>query len=87
MKNRFTIELISDLDFEGMVVEISLGNQVIAQLNYDKGIDKIEMELCSELAEPNLIFPLSEFSHALERAKDILIRCYNEDQINKPDSK
>jgi len=73
MKNRFSIELVSDLDFEGLVVDISIENQVIARLNYDKGIDKIEMELIP-LSTP-FAFPLAEFFETLERVKTILFEC------------
>lgn len=36
-EKKFNIELSSDLDFEGMVVEVCFDNQVIATCNYEKG--------------------------------------------------
>lgn len=81
MNRKFVLELISDLDFEGMVVEISFENQSVARLNYDKGIDKIEMEMIFQNENMNnLIFPLDDFFLILEKAKKLLIKCYREDR-------
>ena len=85
MKRKFSIDLIGDVDFEGMVVEINFDHHVLARLNYDRGVDKIEVEFCPG-AQTNIVFPLAEFSDVLERAKNILIKCYNEDQARKLDS-
>lgn len=84
MNKQFSIDLISDLDFEGMVVEISFDNQLIAKLNYDKGIDNLEIELILHDEQINkLISPLNDFIISLEKAKKILIQCAKEDRIRK----
>lgn len=80
MKSFF--ELISDLDFEGMIVEISFENQSVVRLNYDRGIDRIEMEMDLRNVDVNgLIFPLDDFFFALKKAKKLLVKCYREDQL------
>lgn len=80
MSDKFDIALISDLDFEGMVVEISFNNQLTATLNYDQGINNIEMEVsCSN---ETVTFSMENFLHALEKAKALLHKCFHEDQIH-----
>ena len=81
MKKKFSIELSSDLDFEGMVVDISYDMQPIASLNYEKGIEKIEIEM-----QPNarkLAFPIEEFFHILHKAKELAVKCAKEDEDRK----
>lgn len=80
MKKKFLIETCSDLKYEGMVVDISFDNQRIATINYDKGIDNLEVELFSSEDGPSkCIFSLSDFLEILEKAKDIAIQCAKED--------
>jgi hypothetical protein len=82
MHKTFPIELSSDLDFEGMVVTICFGNQEVAMLNYDKGIDNMEIQLPSQNKEhPALIFPLQDFLNTLEKAKKLVIQCAKEDEF------
>jgi hypothetical protein len=47
MKKKFLIETCSDLNYEGMVIDISFDSQRIAMINYDKGIDNMEIEILS----------------------------------------
>jgi hypothetical protein len=82
MNDKFFIELISDLDFEGMVVEVIFKNQIVARLNYDKGIENIEMEI-SPCRDMSLVFPLEEFLSTIERAKKLVVKCYEEDRNKK----
>lgn len=81
MNKQFTIELCSDVDFEGMTVEILFDNQTIATLNYDKGIDNIEMEISENVEK--LAFPLQGFLTAVEKAKKLIIKCAEEDKLRK----
>ncbi|MCB1107783.1 MAG: hypothetical protein KDK76_06785 [Chlamydiia bacterium] len=41
----FSLELCSDLDFEGMVVDVNYDDHPIATGNYDKGVNNIEITL------------------------------------------
>lgn len=81
MNKRFTFEISSDLDYEGMVIEISFDNVTIARLNYDKGINEIEIEfvLYTEIYN-KFIFPLNDFLLAIEKAKNLAIKCAKEDE-------
>jgi len=81
---KFIVELVSDVDYEGMVVEVSFENFILARLNYDKGVDNIEMEIPSNSSH-SIIFPLDGYLECIEKAKEILIRCYNEDQRKHSD--
>ncbi|MDE3045330.1 MAG: hypothetical protein KGJ02_01605 [Verrucomicrobiota bacterium] len=78
MSPKFILELSSNLDFEGMVVELSFEKRPLARLNYDLGIDNIEIEMLSE--DEEIKFPLADFFQVLEKAKQILIRCDKEDK-------
>lgn len=40
----FCIKLCSDLDFEGMVVDVCFDDRTVATINYDKGIDNLKVE-------------------------------------------
>jgi hypothetical protein len=84
LNNKFIIELSSDLDYEGMVVIVSFGNQTIANINYEKGIDNIEVELFlyNETIE-KLKFPLNDFLLVMEKAKKLAIKCAKEDEERK----
>ncbi|MGB7128303.1 MAG: hypothetical protein WBD50_04340 [Candidatus Rhabdochlamydia sp.] len=63
INKKFRITLFSDLDFEGMVVDICFDNQVIAILNYEKGIDNIEIQILSQNTDSQeLHFPSTRFS-------------------------
>jgi hypothetical protein len=81
---KFHIKLCSDLDFEGMVVDICFGDQEVAMLNYDKGINNIEIQLPLQNKESqSLIFPLQDFLNALEKAKKLVIQCAKEDELRE----
>ncbi|MCB1110659.1 MAG: hypothetical protein KDK64_06715 [Chlamydiia bacterium] len=86
MSDDFKIELSSDLEYEGMAVYLSFCEQEIAILNYDKGIENIEVKLLPIYTDTkNLSVPLDEFLKVLEKAKQILKKCAEEDKIrDKP---
>lgn len=72
MNSRFTIELSSDLDYEEMVVYISLDEELIAILNCEKGVDNLEFELSSR--EKVASVPFEDYLQALAFAKKTLIQ-------------
>ncbi len=81
MNEKFSIELCSDVDFEGMVVDISYNMQTVASINYDKGVNRMEIKMIPFGCDARgLIFPLQDFMAILEKAKQIAIRCAEEDK-------
>lgn len=84
MNRKIKIELSSNLEYEGMVVYISFGNQEIGLLNYEKGAENLEIELLPLPPEQKkLELPLDELITALQRAKEILLRCAEEDKTRE----
>jgi len=81
MNKKFSIELCSDLDVEGMVVDISYDMTTIASVNYEKGVDKMEIALLPFDNEVTAFkFPLQDFILVLEKAKNLAIQCAKDDQ-------
>lgn len=74
MKDKFRLVICSDVDYEGMVVDICYGNEAIGILNQDRGVDNIEILLSSSTNEDDVKFPLKDFQEILEKAKKVLIR-------------
>jgi hypothetical protein len=82
MSEKFSIEICSDLDYKGMVVDISYDMQNIASINYDKGIDNIEIEVLPNKGDGSrFIIPLDDFFNILEKAKKLAIKCAKEDEL------
>ena len=81
MTKKFSITLCSELDFEGMVVEVCFDNQVIATCNYEKGIDNIEIQILPQNQE--CIFPLQDFLNVLEKAKKLVMQYAEEDKLRE----
>jgi hypothetical protein len=80
----FCLKLCSDLDFEGMVVDICFDDQPIASVNYDKGIDSIEIEIvAAPVGLVKKIFPLDDFISILESSKKLAVQCAKEDEERK----
>lgn len=80
MNDEFIIEVCGDLDFEGMTIQLTYNMQLVAMVNYDKGIDKIEIELFPDYEEVKASrVPFNGFLEVLEKAKKIAIRCEKED--------
>ena len=88
MKKGLNLEISSDLDYEGMVVnivyypeEIDFDDiekkyyfqESIATLYQDKGIENIEIKLYPSRREEYLEFSYKEFIDILEEAKKLLI--------------
>lgn len=76
--------MCSDLDFEGMVVYVNYDEQTLASINYDKGINNLEVEMFPfEYEGQKLIFPLQDFLAAIEKARKLALKCAEEDQLKK----
>jgi hypothetical protein len=77
MRTDFEVVFFSDSRYEELTAEISYKDQILCQLNKDKGIDNIEVEFFADariLAEQVAMkFPLNEFLAVLEEAKKDLI--------------
>lgn len=78
MNSKLSIELCGDLDFEGMLLDITYNGEAIASINYEEGIDNMEIELLPKSEE--IVFPLEEFLLVLEKAKKLAIKCAKEDE-------
>lgn len=80
----FCTKILGDIDLEGMVILICHDDQIIAEINYEKGIDDMEIEIVSsEEGFPKRIFSLGGFFKILEEAKQIAIKCAKEDEERK----
>ncbi len=75
--NGFYTKLLGDVNLEGMVIILCFADHNIAEITYEKGIDKMEIEF-TPISE-KLIFPFDDFSLALEKAKQLAIKCAEED--------
>lgn len=82
IKNEFTIEVLGDVDYEGMIIMVNYGTRNIAEINYENGIDKLEIKLTKCPSEVS--FPLDVFFDILEKAKEIAKKCAKEDAENPP---
>jgi len=64
-----------------MAVYLSYGGHEIAILNYDKGIENIEVKLVPIYNDSNsLSVPFNELQEALDQAKQLLEKCAKEDR-------
>ncbi|MBS0605617.1 MAG: hypothetical protein KF898_04065 [Parachlamydiales bacterium] len=84
MNEKFSIEMCSDLDYEGMVVDVSYDMETIASINYDKGIDNIEIEVYP--ISGKLKFPLDDFFLVLEKSKQLAVKCAKEDKFKNDEN-
>ena len=76
--------MCGDADFEGMVIDINYDGLRIASINYEKGVHDLQIELFpAHMKRSSLSFPLSDFHEALEKGKQLAIRCAKEDELRK----
>lgn len=70
----FELAKFSDLDYEGMTVEIRYMGTPFAQLNRDKGRDMQEIAVPSRFSpvDVQFFFPVADLIQALEAAKELL---------------
>lgn len=66
----FEILRFSDVEYEGMTVEVSWDGEPVAQLNMDQGAAAIEIRL---LSSSDVSFALSDFLEAVEIARQYLV--------------
>jgi len=80
----FNLRLFGDLDFEGMVVEVCFNDELVAMINYEKGIDNMELEwFFDQMIDQKQIFPLEDVLNILQKAKELALRCAKEDELRK----
>ena len=69
----FNIVYFSDISYEEMTVEIQYKGQQVAQINKDKGVENMEIDIYSQYVDPDFLselkFPLNDFLEALHKAK------------------
>ena len=76
----FKIRICSDLDYEGMVVDIVYKNSTLATLNQDKGVGNIEIKLYSPQTKEYWEISYKEFMNILEEARKTLIQVNKEEK-------
>ena len=70
----FEIVRFSDLSYEEITVEIQYQGEQIAQINKDKGIDQLEIEILTDYIKPGFCakFKLRDFQQALQEAQKLI---------------
>ncbi|MEI2430072.1 hypothetical protein V2J17_07440 [Lysobacter yananisis] len=74
LSSGFEVAPFSDLDYDGMTVEIRYQGNPVAQLNKDNGLDGGELVIPSRFstAETPLALPLDAFLEALTAARSLI---------------
>ncbi|MBV6624099.1 MAG: hypothetical protein KI793_14365 [Rivularia sp. (in: Bacteria)] len=76
LNSGFEILYFSDLSYEGMTVEIQYKGQQVAQINKDKGVEQMEIDIYSQYVHPDFLselkFPLNDFLEAVDKAREAL---------------
>jgi hypothetical protein len=74
LKSGFEIAKFSDLDYDGITVEVQFEGMPVAQINGDKGPNAQEIVIPSRfsLEGQRFTFPLDDFLEALMKAKELL---------------
>lgn len=74
LESGFEIAKFSDLDYEGMTVEVRYNGVPVAQLNRDKGKNAQEIEIPTRFSPEaaRFTFPVNAFIQALEEARRLL---------------
>jgi hypothetical protein len=75
LKSGFEIISFSDLAYEEMTVEIQYKGEQIAQINKDRGVQSLEIEIFTEFVEPKFTpkFLMNDFLAALNEAQKLLL--------------
>lgn len=70
----FEVIRFSDLSYEEITVEIQYQGEQIAQINKDKGIDQLEIEILTDYTKSDFSakFELRDFLHALHEAQKLI---------------
>jgi len=76
LESGFEISRYSDVKYEEITAEISYCGQPLAQINKDRGSDKLEIEIYSEYVveplKPKFTFDVIDFLEVLDKACKIL---------------
>lgn len=74
LKSGFEVVRYSDLDYEQMTVELQYQGEQVAQINMDKGIENLEVELFTEFLDPSFkpVFKLTDLLEAIGEARKCL---------------
>ena len=74
LNSGFKIVRFSDVTYEEITVEIQYKGEQIAQINKDKGIDQLEIEILTDYINSDFIpkFMLSDFLVAINEARKLL---------------
>lgn len=84
-RNKLCTKILSDIDLEGMLILICFEDQILAEINYEKGIDKMEIEIIPpKEVSFQYKYSLEDFLQILDDAKQLAIECYQADQKRKP---
>ena len=78
MRDQFYLQMCSDLSYEGMVIDIRYEDKRIASVNYDKGVNNMEIEI---FQNQDCFYLLDDFMHILRDAKELAIKCAKEDGV------
>jgi hypothetical protein len=72
----FEVVAFSDLSYEGMTVDVTCRGERVAQLNMDKGIQQVEIELFCEFSDASFVprFQFDELMTALAAARELLVK-------------
>jgi hypothetical protein len=78
LSSGFEIVRFSDLAYEEMTIEIQYKGEQIAQLNKDKGVSLIEIEILTDFVASDFLpkFLLDDFLVAVTEAKKLLSNDY-----------
>ena len=71
MKSKFQIQIISDIDFEKLIAEISYGGKFIALVNQENGAENLQVQFSDNLKDT--FYNFSELLTALKNAKRQLL--------------
>lgn len=81
MGDDFRIRLCSDLDYEGMVVDVCWGNDTVAMLTHEDASSAIQITiLFSPDAPSTWKFPLDKFVETIQAAKKIFLEINEKQQ-------
>ena len=74
LSSGFELSPFSDLEREGMAVEIRFHGEPVAEIDKDKGLDGCEIEVPSRFSPDGkqFKFPLADFLEALEEGRRLL---------------
>jgi hypothetical protein len=70
----FEVLRSSDVRYEKLTTEVQYKGEVIAQINQDKGVGNLELEIFADLKDSVLRVPLDDFLESLRLARESLIK-------------